>query len=588
MASNGNDWDAFASMFPTSFGKKVKSNINTSNFEKTKRQDDVSKDPPNNDLAAKKTTALSDGDARSSSNGPESKNEINTMQTKGNSIDGDVDEDEDDEDSDNDANADNESILPISHEVVLKGHTRVVSALALDPAGARLVTGGYDYDVKLWDFAGMDQTFRPFRSLNPFGDHQIHDIHYSLSGDVFLGVPGSASIKLFNRDGIEKTEYMKGDPYIRDLRHTAGHVGALTSATWHPTDRQIFATSSQDGTIRIWDVDQKRKQKEVIAYKSRERGGRSPATALAYTHDSRLIAGAFQDGTINLWSSTGPFIRPSIVFPEAHQKHSETSSLLFSKDNFTMVSRGGDETVKVWDIRHPKKPVNVQYNLDIVNPEANVIFSPDERLILTGTACPKGQGHGKLVMMDRHTLEIKRTMHIGQSSVVKVLWHPRINQIVTGSADGNVRVFYSPTQSSRGVKMCVVKEQKKRAVDDYEIDRPIITPHALPMYKEERSKSQKRKLEKIRKDPIASHRPDMPMGSRGVGGRVGNNEQHAIIKGLTKDTRRDEDPRAALLKYSESSDDTQWISNVYKETQPDPVFASDEEEPETTNKKAKK
>jgi WD40 repeat protein len=287
---------------------------------------------------------LNHNDTTSNLDDPESTtNESNTTQTKENGI---SDDDDDDDDSDNDDATDNDSILPISHEVMLKGHTRVVSALALDPAGARLVTGGYDYDVKLWDFAGMDQTFRPFRSLNPFGDHQIHDIHYSLSGDSFLGVPGSASVKLFNRDGIEKVEYMKGDPYIRDLRHTAGHVGALTSATWHPTDRQTFATSSQDGTLRIWDVEKKRKQKEVIAYKSRERGGRSSATALAYTPDSRLIAGAFQDGTINLWSSTGPFVRPSIVFPEAHQKHSETSSLLFSKDNFTMVSRGGDETVK--------------------------------------------------------------------------------------------------------------------------------------------------------------------------------------------------------------------------------------------------
>ena len=42
-----------------------------------------------------------------------------------------------------------------------------VSALAFDPSGARLITGGYDYDVKLFDFAGMDSTLKPFRSLRP-------------------------------------------------------------------------------------------------------------------------------------------------------------------------------------------------------------------------------------------------------------------------------------------------------------------------------------------------------------------------------------------------------------------------------------
>lgn len=42
-----------------------------------------------------------------------------------------------------------------------------VSALGLDPSGARLITGGYDYDVKFWDFAGMDASLQAFRSLQP-------------------------------------------------------------------------------------------------------------------------------------------------------------------------------------------------------------------------------------------------------------------------------------------------------------------------------------------------------------------------------------------------------------------------------------
>lgn len=83
----------------------------------------------------------------------------------------------------------------------------------------------------------------------------------------------------------------------------------------------------------------------------------------------------------------------------------------------------------MWDIRNSKKPVNVAENLESINPETNVIFSPDERLIMTGmwnsiafqigmvhlhhflgTSVPKGQGYGKLVMLDRQTLEIRRTM----------------------------------------------------------------------------------------------------------------------------------------------------------------------------------
>ena len=48
-----------------------------------------------------------------------------------------------------------------------------VSALGLDPAGARLITGCYGYDVKLWDFGGMDAKLNCFRTLTPCGRYFI-------------------------------------------------------------------------------------------------------------------------------------------------------------------------------------------------------------------------------------------------------------------------------------------------------------------------------------------------------------------------------------------------------------------------------
>ncbi|ORY93643.1 WD40-repeat-containing domain protein [Syncephalastrum racemosum] len=579
--SNPVDDDGMAALrdfLPTSFGKIEKSKNVSKQFEKTKRANTTSFE------SAVKDTELT----RAKST--DKKNDISDN-SKHDNNGGDDEEGDDDDDDDDSMDSDDEfdlKKLPITHQVDLKDHTRTVSALTLDPAGGRLISGGYDYDLKFWDFAGMNQSFRPFRSIEPCGGNQIHDVQYSLSGDSFLLISGTAQAKLFNRDGFETCEYIKGDPYIRDLRHTAGHVAALTSGAWHPTDKTTFATASQDGTLRIWDVERKRKQKVVIAYKSRERGGRSPATAIAYSPDATKLAGAFQDGTINIWPADGPYFRPQLSV-NAHEKHTETSSLLFSRNGHTLVSRGGDDTVKVWDVRNFKQPVKTAYNLESINPETNVVFSPDEKLILTGTSVPKGQGNGQLVMLDRETLEVQRSIDVSQSSVVRVLWHPRINQIITGSQDGCVRVFYSPDYSDRGAKLCVVKEAKKAAVDDYEINRPVITPHALPMFKDTETRYSKRKKEKLRKDPKASHRPEMPVKGPGKGGRVGVNEQQMVIKGFSKDTTRDEDPREALLKYADLAEkEPMWVSNLYKDTQPNAVFQEEETEEDEGKEHANK
>jgi len=63
--------------------------------------------------------------------------------------------------------------FPITHEVMLKDHMKVISALALDPSGARLVSGSHDYDCKLWDFGGMDVRCKPFNSWEPAGSYHV-------------------------------------------------------------------------------------------------------------------------------------------------------------------------------------------------------------------------------------------------------------------------------------------------------------------------------------------------------------------------------------------------------------------------------
>lgn len=63
--------------------------------------------------------------------------------------------------------------FPVTHEATLKEHTKVISALALDPSGARVLSGSHDYDCKLWDFGGMNSNPRSFKTWEPAGSYYV-------------------------------------------------------------------------------------------------------------------------------------------------------------------------------------------------------------------------------------------------------------------------------------------------------------------------------------------------------------------------------------------------------------------------------
>lgn len=39
-----------------------------------------------------------------------------------------------------------------------------------------MISGSYDYDAKLWDFGGMNSSFKPFRSWEVTEGHQVRCI----------------------------------------------------------------------------------------------------------------------------------------------------------------------------------------------------------------------------------------------------------------------------------------------------------------------------------------------------------------------------------------------------------------------------
>ncbi|MBN3318181.1 WDR70 protein, partial [Atractosteus spatula] len=527
--------------------------------------------------------------------------------------------------------------IPDTHEITLQHGTKTVSALGLDPSGARLVTGGYDYDVKFWDFAGMDASLQAFRSLQPCECHQIRSLQYSITGDVLLVVAGNAQAKVLDRDGFQVLECMKGDQYIVDMANTKGHTAMLNGGCWHPKVKEEFLTCSNDGvlaacyylvvcscqrsqisqifkltshpiqghrgagaypvkqeaqgrmehqTVRTWDINNEKKHKSVFKPRSMQ-GKKVTPTCCTYSRDGKMIAAGCQDGTIQIWDRNLS-VHTKFHCRQAHTPGSDTSCLSFSYDGTVLASRGGDDTLKTWDIRNFKKPLNVATGLSTFFPMTDCCFSPDDKLLMTGTSVKKGEGNGKLVFFDRYTFQKSYEIEVASSSVVRCLWHPKLNQIMVGTGNGLAKVYYDPVKSQRGAKLCVVKSRGKEKMAETLTQDYIITPHALPMFREARQRSTRKQLEKDRLDPVKSHKPEPPVSGPGRGGRVGTHGgtlSSFIVKNIALDKTDDSNAREAILRHAqEASENPYWVAPAYARTQPEMIFAEVESEDEEANK----
>ncbi|RYP47343.1 hypothetical protein DL768_006594 [Monosporascus sp. mg162] len=559
--------DPMRAFLPASFGKKSKEADIAAQIEWTKRTIDKGK-PKTQSEVAQQARPDSAADSNDSS---------------------------DDDDSDDD-----EDEYPTSHEMVIKTHDRAVTTVSLDPAGGRFVSGSIDCTVKLHDFASMTPTtIRAFKSVDPWNTklsaansetHPIHRVQFSpVAGGVFLCISAHPQAKIMSRDGDILTEFVKGDMYLRDMHNTKGHVSEITTGTWHPTDKNLCVTAGTDSTLRIWDINNKRSQKDVLVFKSKAPGaaGRTRMTAVAWgtpvQGGNDVLVSAALDGTLVMWSGNGPFTRPAAEIREAHTPNTWTGGIDISSDGRMVVTRGGDDLIKLWDTRKFKEPlVTVKHQSTSDHyPTTNIRYAPNSTSIITGSA------NGHLYILNPGNLQPEYTTPVTEGSpLVTVDWHPKINQIMTGSANGEMRVLYNPTMSTRGAVDVMSRAPKKRHLDDnpeFTTDQSlglsgdsIITPGALPTSRKAGVTASGRS-----KDP---RRPQVPQQTPFM--RSQPDEKH-ISENIPLSRMLHEDPREALLKYADVAKKDPMFTKAWKGTQPVTQYAelSDEEEDEGPDKK---
>lgn len=512
---------------------------------------------------------------------------------------------DDDDNSDDDEDGDEEDEFPVSHEMVIKTHEKAVTTATIDPSGGRLITGSADCTLKFHDFASMTPTtIRAFRSVDPTATktsannetHPVHQVLFNpISPSSILVITALPQPKIFSRDGEVLSTFVKGDMYLRDMHNTKGHISEVTCGAWHPTNRDLCVTAGTDSTLRIWDVNNPRQQKEVIVHKSRAAGsaGRTRITAVAWASPLQggpsVLVGAAYDGSLAMWSGDGPYTRPAGEIRDAHAKDTWTGGLDISADGRLVVTRGGDDTIKVWDIRKFRTPVNTVSHPSTSShyPTSNICFSPNSTNIITGSET------GHLHILNPATLRPELVTPVTPGSpLITVLWHPKLNQIITGSANAETHVLYNPNTSNSGAKLVMSRAPKRRHIDDdpnltmdlsQGISGDAVVVPGGSLYSSRHPNVGLTASGKSR-DPRRPHIPATTPFAKS------QPDEKRITEFIPLSSMRDEDPREALLKYAEKAQKDPLFTNAWKETQPKTIYRdlSDEEEEAPDKKKVKR
>ena len=65
----------------------------------------------------------------------------------------------------------------------------------MDRTGARALTGGEDYQLRMFDFGGMKRDMRAFRKLEPSEGYPVNAVSFSPTGDGAANDWGTQSTK---------------------------------------------------------------------------------------------------------------------------------------------------------------------------------------------------------------------------------------------------------------------------------------------------------------------------------------------------------------------------------------------------------
>ena len=332
------------------------------------------------------------------------------------------------------------------------------------PDNRRLVTGGSDNMVRVWDVITGEQ-------LMTLSGHSAEVLSVDVSPDGLTLASASADKTAKIWDAVTGQE-------LTTLRGHKDYVGPLKYAP----DGKTLATGSGDKTVKLWDAATWRELATLV----------HPAeSVIAFSPDGKTMATGCLDGVVRLWdANTGRELRTFKV------AGINVFTLAFSPDGATLVTGGGsDYQVEFWGVAtakpipalgllggQPSPLKNIRTGAAVLS----VSFSPDGQIL----AVASYDRTVKLYSSD--TLQLVNTFKGHELAVDSVVFSRDGRLLATGGRDGvaklwDVGVPQEPGISAQGVVSDIVFSPDGRCLATAEFHQSAVKLWDVKTRKELRS-----------------------------------------------------------------------------------------------------